>query len=594
MKLLTIIPLILFITLTSAAAIRRTPVSVVDVTPLVPKFGATSGNILKPINLDVFKSAMGLSVRDTVDFSRLDPTSQAELMFGSPGNNGSSVLLANMTLYAPDGDQIVMMESFEGLTSAVDCKGDDGIMSLTFTSKEAFDAAVEKWNFVNEDEDGSFLLIANHDECGDADQRQAYTISKIDNEEASLMTILTAKVTPWSEIAGTFDLSFGSATVPPGAARRRMARGFGSFMGGLAKVVDGAAGVIDTVGDTIMGDDDESDDGNDVKQNGLIDTIGDTVGGVLDDVGGVLDDVGDVVGGDILEDGDIVFDVSSGTPRERFNVLTDPTNPTNPALVLDCFDCYITGKFKLVGKISVEKFNAKALIIDASPQDFNTTMKLNAAIAASVAVPTRLSLTKEVVSFPVPAAGIVIPGIFELGTVMTYEVAVESTIAGTANFTFGLQSTIPNGAHIIVNLADIDSSTATGFEAATFDPIFEFRSGSMTTSVTAISRPKLTFGVEVVGIGKLEVGLNLGLPKVGVDLTTKYNETGACDGSSSKTGFGVGSKILLDLDVSVNGKFGPGSIIDAGTLYTVKLLKYEKPIFEKCFPFDIPGLNGTS
>lgn len=80
-----------------------------------------------------------------------------------------------MTLYAPDGQQIVMMESFEGLTSAVDCKGDDGTMSLTFTSKEAFDAAVDKWSFINEDEDGSFLLIANHDGCGDADQRQAYT-----------------------------------------------------------------------------------------------------------------------------------------------------------------------------------------------------------------------------------------------------------------------------------------------------------------------------------------------------------------------------------------------------------------------------------
>ncbi|RPB16449.1 hypothetical protein P167DRAFT_481120 [Morchella conica CCBAS932] len=537
MKFITIISLVLFTTLTSAAAIRRGPVSVVDVTSLVPRSSTTS-NVLKPINLDAFKSAIGISVRDTVDFSRLDPASQAELMFGSPGNNGSSVLLANMTLYAPDGQQIVMMESFEGLTSAVDCKGDDGTMSLTFTSKEAFDAAVDKWSFINEDEDGSFLLIANHDGCGDADQRQAYTISKIDNEEASLMTILTAKVTPWSEIAGTFDLDFGSATVSPGAARRLMTRGFSDFMDG---VVNGVKDVVDGVGDAITGG---GDDGSD----GLI--------GVVDDI---LEDIGN---------GDVVFDVSS---------------------VLDCLDCYITGKFKLVGKVSVEQFNVKALIIDASPQDFNTTMKLNAAIAASVAAPTSLNLTKEIVSFPVPAAGIVIPGIFELGTVMTYEVAVESSIAGTANFTFGLQSTVPNGANIVVDLANIDSSTATGFEAATFDPIFEFGSGSVTTSVMAISRPKLTFGVEVVGVGKLEVGLNLGLPKVGVDLTTKYNETGACDGSSSKTGFGVESKILLDLEVSLNGKFGPGSIIDAGTLYT-----YEKSIFEKCFPFDIPGLNSTA
>lgn len=394
------------------------------------------------------------------------------------------------------------------------------------------------------------------------------------------MTILTAKVTPWSEVAGTFDLDFGSAAVSPGAARRLMARGFSDFMDGITNVIGGAGkaigdaedavtGVVDDIGDAIKGDDDNDDDG-------LIGTIDD-----------LLEDIAN---------GDVVFDVSSGTPGKRFNVLTDPTNPTNPALVLDCIDCYITGKFKLTGRVSIKKFAVKAFTLDTTPQDFNTTLKLSAAITATASAPASLKLTKEIISFPVPAAGIAVPGIFDLGTTMAYEVGVESTIAGKANFTFGLQSTVPNGAHIVVDLANIDSSTATGFEAATFNPIFDFVGGSVAMSVMAISRPKLTFGVEVVGIGKLEVGLNLGLPKVGIDLATKFNETGVCDGSSSKTGFGVESKALLDLVVNVNGKFGPSSIIDAGTLFTASLLKYEKSIFEKCVPFDIPGLdaNGTT
>lgn len=156
----------------SAVAINRRAV-------LVPKPSSNPvvearRNVLRPINSDAFKSAANLHVRDAVDFSRLDLVSQAELMFGAPGDNGN-ILLANMTLYAPDGQQIVMMESFEGLTSAVDCKGDDGSMSLTFTSKDAFDAAVEKWGVINEREEDTFLLIANHDGCGPEDQRQAYT-----------------------------------------------------------------------------------------------------------------------------------------------------------------------------------------------------------------------------------------------------------------------------------------------------------------------------------------------------------------------------------------------------------------------------------
>ncbi|KAL8797919.1 MAG: hypothetical protein Q9182_007116 [Xanthomendoza sp. 2 TL-2023] len=79
-----------------------------------------------------------------------------------------------MTLHAPSGLPIVLMERFEGLTSAVDCKGDDGAMSLTFSSKEAYEYALRIWGYINEDDDKQFLLIANHDGCGPADERQPY------------------------------------------------------------------------------------------------------------------------------------------------------------------------------------------------------------------------------------------------------------------------------------------------------------------------------------------------------------------------------------------------------------------------------------
>lgn len=79
-----------------------------------------------------------------------------------------------MTLYAPDGLMMIMMERFEGLTSAVDCEGDDGQMSLTFSSQQAYDYALKQWSYINENEDGKFLLIANHDGCGADERRQPY------------------------------------------------------------------------------------------------------------------------------------------------------------------------------------------------------------------------------------------------------------------------------------------------------------------------------------------------------------------------------------------------------------------------------------
>jgi len=84
------------------------------------------------------------------------------------------LILANMTLYADDGLQIVLMERFEGLTKSVDCKGDDGTMSLTFNSNDAFQYALKTWDFINQSEEKKFLLIANHNGCGPNDQRQPY------------------------------------------------------------------------------------------------------------------------------------------------------------------------------------------------------------------------------------------------------------------------------------------------------------------------------------------------------------------------------------------------------------------------------------
>lgn len=69
---------------------------------------------------------------------------------------------------------MIMMERFEGLTSAVDCKGDDGFMSLTFNSENAFSYALKTWDFINEAVEKKFLLIANHDGCGPDDERQPY------------------------------------------------------------------------------------------------------------------------------------------------------------------------------------------------------------------------------------------------------------------------------------------------------------------------------------------------------------------------------------------------------------------------------------
>jgi len=137
-----------------------------------------SDRVLFPINTLAFESALSgtpLTRRsDSAQFADLAPAEQAQLVYGSAGANGQ-LLLANMTLVAPSGMAIVMMERLEGLTSAVDCAGEtDGELSVTWNSREAYDQALKQWSWVNEEATLQFLLVVNHDGCGPDAERVAY------------------------------------------------------------------------------------------------------------------------------------------------------------------------------------------------------------------------------------------------------------------------------------------------------------------------------------------------------------------------------------------------------------------------------------
>ena len=165
--------------LTTAALARpgtATPVNAlsVDAALGVHRRGA-AGGVLRPINVLAFEAAVGgLARRDeTARFADLAPALQAQLVYGSPGADGQ-LLLANMTLVAPGGLAIVMLERLEGLTAAVDCDGADGALGVTWTSREAYAHALASWAWVNAAAAAEFLLIANHEGCGPQSERQAY------------------------------------------------------------------------------------------------------------------------------------------------------------------------------------------------------------------------------------------------------------------------------------------------------------------------------------------------------------------------------------------------------------------------------------
>ena len=138
--------------------------------------------------------------------------------------------------------------------------------------------------------------------------------------------------------------------------------------------------------------------------------------------------------------------------------------------------------------------------------------------------PDSLQFTKELFSAPIPDAGISVPGIFKLGAIISYEVGVTTSFAGSAEFKFGLSASLPDTAKVVADINDPGQSSATGFDAANIAPIFDVGALSAQVTVAAFTQPKLFFGIELTKVGKFDVNLALKLPIVSATLKAAFSE----------------------------------------------------------------------
>lgn len=458
-----------------------------------------------------------------------------------------------MTLYAPDGLLMIAMERFEGLTSSVDCKGDDGAMSLTFQSKNAFDYALQEWKFINENDNGKFLLIANHAGCGPEDQRQPYLfvssidtlevdtdrlhrISNVAEDVASLTTHLTAHTAPWSDVARSYDMDFGHA-IP----FQRSQPSKRSLWGDIVNV---GKDVLNTV------------EGN----------------------------------ADLTKS--VAFDMSVGQQGQKTNIYTD----SDGRLTLDCVNCFVTGSFGVTGHLSVQHLELQDLTRTASPSNILAELELEAVVTSSDK-PDSLQYSKELFSFPIPDAGVEVDGIFKLGATLSYDIGVSSTFAGSATLDFGLQASLPNSAQLVADVQNPDQSSATGWGEGQLTPIFDIKQESASITLSAFSQPKLAFGIELTGVGNVDVAVTIKLPEVSVVLSAEFDEGGVCaqTAGSSQTGVKLDSKVDIELDLQVDVKFGADEAKQSQfrPSWSKKLFgPVEIPLESTCFPLDIPGLGG--
>ena len=452
-------------------------------------------------------------------------------------SGNGQLLFANMTLYAQDGLQLVMMERFETLTSAVDCKGDDGEMSLTFKSQDAFDYALRTWSIINQNEDDRFLLIANHAGCGPDDERQPYIISKVTEDQQHLTTLLAAKPATWADVASDYDVDFGQRSHPK--LRRR-----GWLSDTWEDVKDGVTGVVvdvkDGISDAVKGD------------------FGFTQGGT--------------------------FPVKLGQPNQPSNIYTDKEGHFK----LDCVNCFVQGSFQVTGHLSVKGWKPQDLTLQATPQGFNAQLGLEATVTAS----TSIGSQKTLFSAPIPDAGISVSGLFTLGASVEWNVGFNAAFSGTGKFDFGVKANLPDSAKAILNIVGDTESSATGFQGAV-DPYFDVKEITASAKLDVFTEPRILFGIKITKVGKADVAIGVKLPELTATLTAGYKSEGFCPNDAKHTTTGV--DLTLTAGIAVNAEVDAAWGADADN----KLPKWSKTLFNPtwtlpqhpCFPIAIPGLG---
>ncbi|KAH7127528.1 hypothetical protein EDB81DRAFT_662736 [Dactylonectria macrodidyma] len=146
---------------------------------------------------------------DTSDIKNLVPATNVSLSWGSEGNSFVNVSLEM-------NHPTVVLEDIGDIDS-VDCEA--GSVSIVFSTKEAFDEAVEDWS-----DDEEFVLVTNHlGDCDVDNERGIFLAKSITSDSAALTVVASGEKTDLNSTAAFTEISFSS--IPAGPQKRAITVG---------------------------------------------------------------------------------------------------------------------------------------------------------------------------------------------------------------------------------------------------------------------------------------------------------------------------------------------------------------------------------
>lgn len=532
------------------------------------------------------------------------------MMYGIPLDDGT-FFVANLTLHAPENSRILLMEKFEGLTSAVDCSTiGDHKLSITLIDEDVF-SYIQIWSWINEREDNQFVMITNHEGCGPAAQRAVFWVRKVDYVEEALRVDFYAVQTEWAEVAGTYSMDFGTMELHYGsegggvygplekrwnpftAVKNAFDNAGKAIKNTAQKVGDGIKKTVTNVGNDIKKTTTQAGNGITKVFNNVKNTVKDTAKKVKDKVVSVVDTakqklgqglaavekgIGKIGTGKIGKD-NLSLNIAVGKANVKKNIFTG----NQGAQIVDCLNCFVTGKILMSGNMQFVKFVPKSAIFEVKPKDIGTTMKFRVFIKKNDAMNPMFQFEKDVYSMNLPSINI--PSVFSLGPKAELTVSFQSNVRTNADFTFGVKGSVPNNAVFRKDLLNKNtpgqSSKWTGAKITALP--FELVSGAIDVKIDTGTNLVFGVGVSAIGIGSYDAGFRLRIPRIGIDLKTVKNSNGkpACAGNKDKSATGV--TVTSDANIELVAVAGKDTMI-VGSFSEKLLWGIKFPLPSQCYP----------
>ncbi|KAI9041727.1 uncharacterized protein KD926_006451 [Aspergillus affinis] len=144
---------------------------------------------------------------EKLPYAGFDRMGSDSLYWGASADGKSS--LAKLTLDAGDEKvSIINIEKFRNKLHTVNCT--QTTLSVDYTDPQSFAHSQEAWNWINEEDDRTLIVIAGREHCGWNKNRMPFEVSKIFFDKNTQTAKLTGKASTWETVLKNYELTVGN------------------------------------------------------------------------------------------------------------------------------------------------------------------------------------------------------------------------------------------------------------------------------------------------------------------------------------------------------------------------------------------------